>query len=416
MREGTALASAELTDPGGKVLSSRNLEIALSSASQRVPKTPVEDRKAGFTVLESAMSFETRGLPDGEYGLRVKMQSPGAEEERSCTVLFRGALTAENARRNAEVRKRISGMAIKFEFCQGFPIMKDASTHLPFIKAIKDRTFDAYEFMPHGYVWTEERFAVFEQFLKTAKEEGFPVWATLTPYPTHKSLTDLPDQGRSYYLKTVERFGELASQYDNFVGYTFDDFMYYLGYFTPRFIAQMTNAGRAKADSLIFQPLMYYPSITAQFFQDYGPYIDGIIFHYRAGSKPGGYIDGYDPSDFHDYADCMGAEMQHVRKLAGSEPVICGIYIWYTRGGWGVHHREGGKEFTEGDFRRIPRHVGDRHVAMDALLKTCIAHDYADGLRVYGLGIAHPAYAVMGAMVKYWKEKDIPWGHRVGTE
>jgi len=417
MRRGSASAAIELKSPAGKTLGSETVEIDLSQELKT--EEPAEGHqaasRAGFVVLESKTDFETRDLPDGDYGLILKMKSFGAEVEESRTIRLRGQAAARDEQRNAEVRERISGMAIKFEFCQGFPIMKDMSTHLPFIKAMRERGFDAYEFMPHGTIWNDDTFKIFEQFLKTAKSESFPVWATLTPYPTHKIITEAPDKGHGYYLKTVERFGELAARYDNFVGYSFDDFNYYMGYFTPALIERMTQAGRAKSDSLLFAPLLYYPGLTEEFFREYGPFIDGVVFHFRAESGPASYIEGYDASSFQDHAECMRTEMRRVRKLAGTEPVICGIYIWYTRGGWGVHYREGAKRFTEGHIRagKVPGNVFETHTAMDALLKVCVAHEYADALRVYGLGIGHPAYSAMGAMIRNWKERKIPWGFRL---
>ena len=416
MREGSASASIELSDPAGKTVRSETVEIDLSQELKtgEPAGNPQATPEAGFVVLESTTGFETGDLPDGDYGLALKMRSVGAEVEESRTVRLRGQAAARDEQRNAKVRERISGMAIKFEFHQGFSIMEDPSTHLPFIKAMREREFGAYEFMPHGFIWTEEMFEVFEQFLKTAKDADFPVWAMLTPYPTHKTITEAPDKGRGYYFKTVERFGELAAKYDNFVGYSFDDFNYYMGYFTPEFVERMTKAGRDKSDSLLFTPLLYYPGLTEEFFREYGPFIDGVVSHFRAESRPASYIEGYDGSSFQDYRECMRTEMQRVRKLAGTEPVICGIYIWYTRAGWGVHYREGARRFTEGHIRagKVPGHVLETHTAMDALLKVCIAHDYADAIRVYGLGIRHPAYRVMGAMIRDWKERKSPWGQR----
>jgi len=417
MREGSASAEIELKDPAGKAIESEAVEIDLSQELKIGEAGPDElsAQRAGFVVLESKTDFETQDLPDGDYGLIIKMKSLGVEVQESCTVRLRGQAAARDEQRNAEVRRRISGTAIKFEFCQGFPIMKDTSTHLPFIKAIRERAFDAYEFMPHGFIWTEEVFKIFEQFLKTAKDVDFPVWATLGPYPTHETITEAPDKGHGYYLRTVERFGELAARYDNLVGYTFDDFNYYMGYFTPEFVEQMTKAGRAKANALLFTPLLYYPGLTEEFFHEYGPSIDGVIFHFRAGSRPASYIPDYDMSSFQDYAECMRTEMRRVRELAGTEPVICGIYIWYTRSGWGVDYREGPKRFTEDQIRtgKVPRAVFETHTALDALLKVCLAHEYADALRVYGLGIRHPAYGVMGAMIRNWEERKVPWGYRL---
>ena len=409
---GKGIASAEIifSNPGGKRLARESVQIDLSQE----PITQMLGPKPGYRLLEKVVRFETKGLKDGNYLIRARLKSMGRKREEGYTVRLRGEMTAGDKKRNEEVRRRIRGMTIKYTFTQGFPIEKDTSVHLAFVRAVKEAGFNAFEFYPTGGFWSDEAFKIFENLLKTAQQENLYIWALLYPPPTTKALKESPDKGRSYYIKTVERFGELASKYRNFVGYTIDDFIYYMSYFTPDFLEKMTAVGRAKADSLLFTPLMYYPGIRKQFFREYGPYIDGVIFHFRADSKPASYIKGYDPSSFEDYAKCMRTELRRVMKLAGSEPVICGFYIWYTRAGWGVHYREGNKRFSEDDIRRgkVDEKLFEKHVCKDACLKLKIAHEYADAVRVYGLGIRHPAYREMGKMIRYWQERKIPWGWR----
>lgn len=417
LRRGFASAEVTLINARGEALASERVEIELAQEQneEELDQNTLLALRAGYRLLEEVAEFETKGLSDGDYLVRAKLNSMNKEREEVYAVRLRGEITVRDRERNEEVRKRISGKAIKFEFTQGFPINKAISFHLPFIRAIKEAGLSAYEFMPRsGGFWTEDEFGIFEHLLKTAQQENFDIWALLSPYPTAKALRESPDKGRSYYIKTVERFGELASKYRNFVGYTFDDFVYYMSYFTPDFVKEMTEAGRAEADSLLFTPLMYYPGLTRQFFREYGPYVDGVIFHYRAGSNPASYIEDYDPSSFQDYAECMRAELRRVRKVADSEPVICGIYIGYSRGGWGVHFREGRRRFTENGISKgkVPWRVFEAHTVIDALLKLSIAHEYTDAIRVYGLGIRHPAYRVMGTMIQYWQERNIPWGFR----
>jgi len=152
-----------------------------------------------------------------------------------------------------------------------------------------------------------------------------------------------------------------------------------------------------RAPQLAFMPLLYRPGITPSFRERYGPCIDGIVFHFRAESDPAGYIPGYDPKSFDMYAEVMRQEFSRVREVMGDKAVLAGIYIWYYKGGWGVMTPDG-------------ENPDEAHVVRDAVQKVVVAHQYADGIRIYGLGIDHPAYTGMGEQFRRWQEIGDPWG------
>ncbi|NUQ66535.1 MAG: hypothetical protein HUU20_29075, partial [Pirellulales bacterium] len=52
------------------------------------------------------------------------------------------------------------------------------------------------------------------------------------------------------------------------------------------------------------------------------------------------------------------------------------------------------------------------HTVRDAVQKLAIAHDYADGVRIYGLGIDHDAYQAMAGPLQQWQSRGAAWGQK----
>ena len=174
------------------------------------------------------------------------------------------------------------------------------------------------------------------------------------------------------------RFATLAAQHPNFVAFGCDDFLpYNRGFFTAEMLAEMARRWRAICPNLAFVPLLYYGSITPELMAECGEYLDGIVFHFRANSYPPEYLPGYDPKNFEMYGDVMRYELKRVRSIVGDHPLICGIYVWYYQGGWGV-------------LTPDEQNPSEDHIVRDAVQKLEIAHDFADGIRVYGLGTTTP--------------------------
>ncbi len=252
-------------------------------------------------------------------------------------------------------------------------------------------------------MWEEADFLALENFCMVANEEEFQVWATLIGPSGCAAIANLsPAEQEAHYLNTVQRFAQIANGHSSFIGYTCDDFVYNYNLFTKDFVTQMSSATRAIAPDFVFLPLMYY-SGALQVFDRYGDSIDGVVFHFRCGSNPSTYIPGYDPANFDHYRHCMRYEVNEVRKqadTAGGKAVIVGFYNcyngwWYE--GWGVSYPG-------------QQHAPVSHYVEDAELKLTVAHEGADGVRVYGAGQNHDTYTAMGSLLLGWGAEGKEWG------
>jgi hypothetical protein len=301
------------------------------------------------------------------------------------------------------MRERLTGTVNKFEFTQGYSFRKNPENLAPFMQAIKDRGFTVWDQHAAGYIWEDAAFESLERSIQAAAEVGLDVWATLSPPSGKQEIARWPlEQRQEYYFTCAERFATLAAKYPNFVAFGCDDFLpYNRGFFTPEMMAEMASRWRAICPRLAFVPLVYWGSFGESFFETYGEYVDGIVFHFRAQSYPYAYIPGYDPKNFDMYGDVMRYELKRVREMAGNHPVICGIYIWYYQGGWGV-------------LTPDEQNPDEAHIVRDAVQKLEIAHQYSDGVRVYGLGVDHPAYLAMQPLLRQWEAEESAWGQQSG--
>lgn len=305
--------------------------------------------------------------------------------------------------RLAWMREHLGGTVSKFEFTQGYSFRKDPEKLRPFLGAILARGFNTWDQMPSGGIWNDEELESLRRTLRVADEVGLKVWATLSPPSGTEEIARMPlDRQREYYYVTVERFARLAQEFPNFVAFTCDDFNYNWRLFTPDMLQEMSRRWRAICPRLAFLPLLYWQSgFDEEFFETCGESIDGVVFHYRAQSDPHVYLPGYNPKNFDMYGDVMRYELKRVRQMAGDHPVICGIYLWYYQQGWGV-------------LTPDEKNPGVEHVVRDAVQKLEIAHEYADGVRVYGVGIDHEAYRAMEDPLDRWQTGNKDWGRKRG--
>jgi len=300
--------------------------------------------------------------------------------------------------RLAWMRTHLRNTVSKFEFTQGYSFRKHPERLRPFLQAVKARGFSVWDQHAAGYIWDEEQFASLERSLQAAADVGLKVWATLVPPSEKAELRRMPEpERRAYFVACVERFARLAVKYPNFVAFTCDDFSNDLGFFTPEVLGEMARRWRAICPRLAFVPLVYWPGVTKELFATRGEFIDGIVFHYRAESYPPAIIPGYDPKSFEMYGDVMRYELKRARQIAGDHVLICGIYIWYYKRGWGVLTPDEKNPTVE-------------HIVRDSVQKLDISHEYADGIRVYGLGIGHAAYRGMSERLATWQAKRQDWG------
>lgn len=318
--------------------------------------------------------------------------------------VFAEEVPTSGPERLAWMRRHLVNTVSKFEFTQGYSFRKNPENLRLFLEAIKAEGFNTFDQMAHpGGIWKDEHFASLERTLQVAAEVGLKVWASVTPPSAHQEIRRWPlEQRQEYYYDVAERFAQLAKEYPNFVAFMIDEVLdYNASFFRPEMLAEMARRQRAICPRLAFLPLGYYGSMSEEMFEKRGQYIDGVIFHFRAGSYPPAYIPGYDPKSFDMYGDVMRYELKRVRQIAGDHPVICGIYLYYHEGGWGVMTPDGKKPATE-------------HTVRDATQKLEIAHEYADGIRIYGLGIKHEAYQAMGELLHKWQAAGRDWGQKRG--
>ena len=332
------------------------------------------------------------------------LDGAGTAFEREVRQLLEGTRQGEDARRS-RIRKRLRGNVSKFDFLQGYPIHEKPETVEPFLRALKASGCTAYDLLPVGYVWNQYHFDLLRKLCRTGRGLGLDIWATLVPPSESPELASMPPaRRRLYFLTVVEEFGAIAREFPNFIAYTCDDFAYDHRFFSPRMLAEMSCLTRRSAPDLAFLPLCYWWGLTQAFFDNYDRVLDGVVFHFRCESSPDKYIPDFDPASFDDYAACMRHELGVVRKRFGDKPVVCGIYIWYTRGGWGVNYKKDGRTQPDGSQT-------NEHAVRDATLKARVAHELSDGLRIYGLGIRHEAYRAMGQELSDRREAGLHWGY-----
>jgi hypothetical protein len=120
-----------------------------------------------------------------------------------------------------------------------------------------------------------------EEFLPAAQQAGINVVVYLVP-PTESRGTRKSYPYTTHYIKWAKAIANLSLQYPNLTGWVIDDFTGNLNFFTPDYVKQMTDSAKAINPKLIFRPIVYYNKASSSTFaQNYGPYIDGIIFPYK---------------------------------------------------------------------------------------------------------------------------------------
>ena len=400
-----ALAQSAVCQPAVIVAELRALpEKAREATLLDAKGNAVASLRLAHGAASGRIELATAKLPDGEYTVRVSAEGQALAE---ATVLLEGQAREAMAARDARIRARHRNQVIKFEFTQGYALRKDWSKARPFLADLKAHGIDSFDY---GVFWGGEslhdaEFGRFDRMCGYAQELGLSMWATLVPPSGNRTTAALGvERGRELYREAFRRLAAIARRRANFIGITFDDFDYNLGFFSPEFCAELAAIYRPANPHLAFMPLMYWRSITPRFIERYEPYIDGLVFHFRAGSDPESYILGYDPKSFDDYRHVLHYELSRVRRLLGKKTLICGLYQWYYKGGWGVMTPDGKNPTVE-------------HQCADARQKYEVAHEYADGVRLYGLGIIRPVYDTLKETVDRWQKEGKPWGWRgLGVE
>ena len=381
-----------------KIIFSDSRGDTIGERLEPVTVTGAPGRRTGVARAE----FATKGLADGSCTLRASVEGHPPTE---VAVLLEGQARSAMHARDKRIRARHRNQVIKFAFTQGYEFRKGWAKAKPFLEALKAHNIDSFDYylLRGGQSLDDGEFERFERMCGLAAEVGLQLWATFLPPSGKRELAALDaDRGRALYREAFQRLARLSLEHPHFIGITIDDFDYNLGFFSPEFCAELAAICRSGNPDLAFMPLMYWRSISPGFVKRYEPYIDGIVFHFRAGSDPPSYLPGYDPKSFDDYRQVLHYELSRVRRMLGGKTLICGFYQWYYKGGWGVMTPDG-------------KNPSDEHQCADVLQKYEVAHEYADGVRLYGLGIDYAVYDTLRDTVARWREEGSPWGWR-GTD
>jgi hypothetical protein len=230
----------------------------------------------------------------------------------------------------------------------GIPQLASGRADLPRLLAeLKDLHANTYNWL----IWRQATdWDDLQAFLPMARKAGIRVWVTLVPHsesPPHAKHYSEPF--RLDFERWATELAKLSLKEPALVAWSIDDFVHNLKEFTPAYVGRFTAAAKAINPKLQFIPCCYYRQINAAFSATYQPYLNGILFPYRAESVKPNLTD----------AGQVKAEIDTIKQLFGpSFPVILDIYAT-------AHSRLGAS---------TPQYVAD-------VLKAGIKH--ADGVFIY---------------------------------
>jgi hypothetical protein len=147
------------------------------------------------------------------------------------------------------------------------------------ISELKDIHADVYHFLIQGKAtnWDD-----LKEFLPLARKAKIKVWVCLLPPSESKPVGSRP------FDQDYERWGvelaTLSKSEPNLVAWSIDDFVHNLKFYTPEYMGKIIGASHAVNPKLGFLPCCYYKQTTLAFVKDYGQFLDGILFPYRAES------------------------------------------------------------------------------------------------------------------------------------
>jgi len=122
-------------------------------------------------------------------------------------------------------------------------------------------------------------------FLPMAEKAKIKVWVTLVPPSESPPLSShYSEPYRLDFEQWSIALAKLSLEYPNLVAWSIDDFVHNLKLFTPSYVKQFLDAGRAINPTLAFFPCCYYKQTDSAFAKNYGSIIDGILFPYRSES------------------------------------------------------------------------------------------------------------------------------------
>jgi hypothetical protein len=122
------------------------------------------------------------------------------------------------------------------------------------------------------------------EFISAARKAGINVVVYLVP-PSESSTDRSSYPYTTDYVAWAKAIADLSVQYPNLTGWAIDDFSDNLNStYTPEYMAIMQETAKSINPKLSFMPLVYTPSLTEDFLNTRGKYIDGVIVAYRDGA------------------------------------------------------------------------------------------------------------------------------------
>lgn len=121
-------------------------------------------------------------------------------------------------------------------------------------------------------------------FIAAAQKAGINVWVYLVPPSECDPNAWCSDPYQENYVEWAQAIAKLSVTYKNLTGWAVDDFTngQNSALFTPSYMQQIKQAVDAVNPNLGLYTTAYYPTaISDAFYQEYAPYIKGIIFPYR---------------------------------------------------------------------------------------------------------------------------------------
>ncbi len=119
------------------------------------------------------------------------------------------------------------------------------------------------------------------EFLPLARAAGISVWVYLVPHSESGPPYAYSEPFRLDYVRWAQEIAKLSLEHENLPGYVIDDFGLNISpdRFSPEYIQQMVEAGKAINPRLKFYPLLYFP-MSNRLMAVLGPLVDGVVAAY----------------------------------------------------------------------------------------------------------------------------------------
>jgi hypothetical protein len=226
-----------------------------------------------------------------------------------------GCASSSEQADSARAYRANSVRGIRATYC-GAPRRADGRVDVDrLITELTDIGANTYSFCIHQAEtdWDDLRLILLQ-----AAAKGIRVWASLVPPSESPPRTrKFAEPFRLDYERWAVEFAALSLQHPNLVAWSIDDFTHNLKFYTPSYLKKVLDGSRRINPRLAFVPCSYFPKITADFVDQYGSLLDGILFPYRHESAGANLKD----------PGLVEQELRRIKALTGSSiPVVLDIY------------------------------------------------------------------------------------------